>query len=626
MIRFPCPKCGKALKAPTEYLGKHVKCTKCGLSLPVPAAGDAAPAHGPDAADEAPAVPGLPPVPAAPAALRPKNNLSRVLTWTVGGGLLASAIIFLVVYLLVPGELDRKLADLKSSDPQQSKPALDWLAAADPKPSQRPRVTAALEPLLFDGDVRGNLDPDLLLRVYLTWAGKDNVPAMIRMVQNPTLPAWSREKTGLVMEALGKLQDERAADALAEKLSDPKLHNHAVNALKVLGPGGEKVVLGYLFDEDPDTRLRAGRVLADFGTKQDSVVAEAVGRLRSGPADVRRSAVVWFIDNPPDDEAVKADAGPMLARLLEDLSPDVCRQALEALKNWATPDCLPQLLTYARREQKDAAGNPLLIDVLAQFHDERAAEAIALQLPNAHTHAKAAEALVNIGPVAAPAALAYLNHPDEAVRKEAKSVCRRLNVSDERQLEQTLADVADPRTGRARTALQHLAALRPDDTARAKVSAALNAPLLDSNADVRADALSAARVWGTTANTDALLKLLGDFQATGEGRDARMIDLLGSLKDPKAAPALAQGLTHPRERGPVGKALRAIGPGAEEAVIPFLRVDDREARLEACRILAEIGTDKSVQPLQTAFNAYAQFDGVFARESQVALEKIAARK
>jgi hypothetical protein len=610
MIRFPCPKCGKPLKAPKEYLGKQVKCGRCGVLLPVPAGGDAAAeAQGRGAA-----------------ARSPKNHLSRVLTWSVGGGLLASAVVFLVVFLLVPGEVDRKLADLKGSDPQQSKEALGWLAAADPQPAQRARVTAALEPLLFDGDVRGNLDPDLLLRVYLAWAGKDNVPAMIRMVQNPTLPAWSPAKTGLVMEALGKLQDERAAGALAEKLSDPALHDHAVNALKVMGPGAEKVVLDYLFDEDPDTRLRASQLLADYGIKHDTVAAEALARLRSGPADVRRGAVVWFVDNLPDDPAEQTAAAPALAQFLEDLSPEVCHRALLALKSWATPDCLPQLLAYARRQQKDAASDPLLIDVLAQFCDERAAEAIAWQLPNDHTRARATQALANLGPAAAPAALAYLNHPDAAVQKEARNLCRRLDVSDERQLEQTLADVADARTARARAALQHLAALRPNEAARAKVSAALNAPLLDPRADVRSDALSAVEVWGTPQNTAALLQVLGDAQARGAECDARVIDLLGALKDPKAAPALAQGLTHGRERGPAGQALRAIGPAAEEAVLPFLRVDDWEARVAACRILAEIGTDKSVQPLQGAFVAYGQFDGIFAREAQLALEKIAARK
>jgi hypothetical protein len=57
---------------------------------------------------------------------------------------------------------------------------------------QRAKVTAALEPLVVDGDVHRNLDPEIMLRTYLLWANKDNVP---RMVQNPAMPNWSNQKT-----------------------------------------------------------------------------------------------------------------------------------------------------------------------------------------------------------------------------------------------------------------------------------------------------------------------------------------------------------------------------------------------------------------------------------------------
>jgi HEAT repeat protein len=126
-------------------------------------------------------------------------------------------------------------------------------------------VTATLEPLLFQGDARGNVDPDLLLRAYLHWADQENVPCLIRMVENPNLPCWDTGKTGLVMQTLGKLQDNRAADALARKLDDPKLRDQAVDALKLMGPGAESAVVDYLFADDPATRQRAGDLLAAYG-------------------------------------------------------------------------------------------------------------------------------------------------------------------------------------------------------------------------------------------------------------------------------------------------------------------------------------------------------------------------
>jgi hypothetical protein len=601
MIQFSCPKCDKHLRVKDEFGGRRVRCVCCGRAQRAPAG----------------------PTPAAPAR---KSGIPRIFVWGAGGALLAAAV-FLVVFLFTPGEVDQKLKDLNGADAEKSKQALEWLAAADPQDSQRARTTAALEALLFDGDVHGNLDSGRLLRTYLHWAGKDNVPAMIRMVQNPTLPGWDAAKAGLVMEALGKMQDGRAAEALAEKLPDPALHAQAVNALELLGPTAENAVMDYVFDDDPDVRLRAGRLLADYGVKPGMIADEAVSRLQSGQADVRRGAVVWFVDNPPAGEAQKSEAAKPLARLLDDLSPAVRGRALQALKLWATKDCLPELLAYARREQTDASGDPRLIDVLTRIPDEGAAEAIALQLANPRTRDQAVRALLSFGPAAAPAVLPYINDPDDGARNAARDLCQRLNVSEDRQREQTLADVADARVPRAAAALRRLAAMRPDEAVRAKVARALNAPLLDPHDDLRTAALDAARVWGTQDNTAALLKILDDFQAGGRGSDAGVIDLLGSLKDPKAAPALAQGLTHGRERGRFAKALIALGPGAEDAVIPFLLDGDVGARIAACRVLGEIGTGKSMKPLQDA--AYSvppspAGDALF-QEAQVAMQKIAAR-
>jgi DNA-directed RNA polymerase subunit M/transcription elongation factor TFIIS len=36
MLRFPCPSCGKILKAPEEYAGKKGKCSACGFHAPIP--------------------------------------------------------------------------------------------------------------------------------------------------------------------------------------------------------------------------------------------------------------------------------------------------------------------------------------------------------------------------------------------------------------------------------------------------------------------------------------------------------------------------------------------------------------------------------------------------------------
>jgi HEAT repeat protein len=632
MIRFTCPNCHKHLKAPREYAGKHVKCTRCGHPMTAPSP-ETKP--GPTWLEPPESVNLAAPDRAASnahtqAVPSQKPKIKGVSPTTIGLGIGAAlvvigAITLAVVIFATPSQLDQALTDLKGSDPAKSNAALQLLAETDPQDAGRSKVTAALETLIVDGDMHKNLDPDVVLRTYLLWVNKDNVPAMTRMVRTPTMPHWNNQKAALVMTALAKLGDERAFPALAEKLADPALHDQAINALRVAGPKSQKAVLNFAFDNDPNTRMRANNILAEFNVPPKAVADEAFARLKSPQADVRGSAVGWFVENGPNDDRQKNEGAKLLGKLLVDQPADVCSKVLQALKSWATKDCLPDLAEYARREQKSVAGSPELIDVLAHFSDPTAAEAIALQLPNVNTRAKASQTLLKLTPpVADNAVLHYTNHPDLAVQKEARALSRLLKISDDRQLDQTLADVADSQISRSRTALHHLAQLRPNDASRAKVSTALNATLLEPTRGLTDESLNALRVWSSKENIDTLVKMLGPYDKAGMGRNARVIEFLGALKDPRAAAPLALGLDHGRERGLVSKALKMIGPEVQDAVIPYLGSPNEATRIEACRILGEVGTSKSLDPLRRAYNG-AGGDNLFSNELVAATQKIMAR-
>jgi hypothetical protein len=618
MVKFVCNKCGHKLKASPDRAGQRCKCSRCGHVLTVPALGSGS---SPDGSKHVVPNVGSPPAPTVSEPLGPVTKKAR---WrlVLVAGLLAA--VGLVVFRLYPSDVERNLNDLKGGTSEARRQALVWLAEADIDGSRRALVITALEPMVFEGDVRKELSTDLLLRAYLHWAGPDDVPAMIRVVQSSTLPAWSAKKAGLVMEALGRLQDPRAAEVLAEKLPDPALHDQAVAALRHMGPKAQDAVLVHVFDDSPDARLGATQLLAEYGAKPQTIAGEALGRLKSKSPAAQLSAARWFAQNPPDDERQQSEVARALAGLLEDLSPQVDVTALDALKLWATRDSIPQLVAFARREESTAACPAELIDVLARFPDESAAKAIALQLQVTANRGRAVQALLKFGPAATKEVLQYINDPDPAVQKEARGLCQQLNVPAPLQLDQTLADVADGRKPRSRAALQWLAQLRPDEANRARVSQALNTALLDPDPAVLEDALNAARVWGSQANTATLLKLFATLRTGGAACDSRVIELLGSLKDPAAAPALAEGLTRQQELAPAVNALVAMGPRAEEAVIPYLLSSIREARFAACWALGEIGTSKSLSPLAAAASHWSA-DPEFFERTQIASEKITAR-
>jgi hypothetical protein len=534
-------------------------------------------------------------------------NTRVLLIFGTGIAVALFVLVAIIGLILLPRSngVDSHLKDLKGTDPDTRAAAVVYFAEAEPTDGKREAVTSSLQRLLFEGDPDGKAQPDMVVRAYLHWADRDNVPDLIRYVDNPTVPSRDVNRTSLAMQKLGELQDGRGAEVLAKQLPNADLHDAAVSSLKLMGPEGTFAVIDYAFDDDPNTRQRANDVLAAYHTRPDAIAEAAMTRLRLPTAESKRHAAYWFAENPPVNDEQKAEVSKLLTSLLDDLSPRTNGAALRALQLWATKDSLQSLVAFASRQAKLPSGSEArkndgpLLKVLSQFTDATAAEAMASLLLDPEQRDKAFQALLKLGPVAGPATLQYFNHPDPAIHKEARRLAKALEIPDQRQLEQTLADVADARKARSRTALQYLASRRPEDPFRNKVSPALNAALVDSDPGIREEATNAVALWATNENTATLVKVLAGFQVRSQEDFARI------------------------EK--VSQALIAIGPTVEDAVAPLLQAPERAVRAISCHILAEVGTAKSTKLLQESAEKY-YVDQPFCREVNAAMQKIAERK
>jgi predicted Zn finger-like uncharacterized protein len=96
--------------------------------------------------------------------------------------------------------------------------------------------------------------------------------------------------------------------------------------------------------------------------------------------------------------------------------------------------------------------------------------------------------------------------------------------------------------------------------------------------------------WGTRADVPYVLRLLDDDE---RGVQQGAIEVLGKLKDARAADVLAQKMREGFERALAAQALKEIGPGAEAAVCRLLDEKDNGLRIDACHILRVIGTKAS---------------------------------
>lgn len=101
---------------------------------------------------------------------------------------------------------------------------------------------------------------------------------------------------------------------------------------------------------------------------------------------------------------------------------------------------------------------------------------------------------------------------------------------------------------------------------------------------------------GTAEHVPVLLKLLKD---TASFSRHNIIRSLGRLKDKRAAEPLAAMIASGgSDAYQAVEALSKIGPDAEDAALPLLQEKHTETKRQACKILKDIGTKKSLEPLR----------------------------
>ena len=138
----------------------------------------------------------------------------------------------------------------------------------------------------------------------------------------------------------------------------------------------------------------------------------------------------------------------------------------------------------------------------------------------------------------------------------------------------------------------------------------------DPDRAVRTEAAAALATWGTPETVPALIGALTDGDSFVQ---QKAMETLAKLKDPRAAGPLAACLKADRHHA--ADCLKRFGPGAEEAVLPYLEDADGWVRLEAANVLREIGTARSLPALR---QAAAGHDGLLpgaAKQAVAAIEQ-----
>lgn len=171
--------------------------------------------------------------------------------------------------------LTELLAELKKPKTYRHQEILNRLGQMKVDPAHRVEVVKILESLLVGDDamLRG-----ACLKALGVWGNKDNVPALLKFLKDP-----SPFVRGPTITALVTIGDDRAVVPLIERLEDSFDRNAASQAIQKMGSSKhEKTVWPYLEHKDVWVKLEAIKILGAIGTKESKAVLEAACKDTNG--------------------------------------------------------------------------------------------------------------------------------------------------------------------------------------------------------------------------------------------------------------------------------------------------------------------------------------------------------
>lgn len=162
-------------------------------------------------------------------------------------------------------------------------------------------------------------------------------------------------------------------------------------------------------------------------------------------------------------------------------------------------------------------------------------------------------------------------------------------------------------------AVRRIAATPPSAERRADVVARLEGMLNDRFPEVCAAAAKGLGRWAGQAAIPLLAKQMEGFNPP---MHAEAIDVLAEMKSDEAAAAIAKRLPDIHDRAKVVQALKEMDAKvAEKVVLPFLDKTDVFVRVEAVKVLADVGGRDSIAPLEKLANDNNVFYSNLARQA-----------
>ena len=496
------------------------------------------------------------------------------------------------------------LLTLKSPNVESKNRATSYLSQTEPSGPEQAEIARLLDqartiPGVFNAD-----------SALIRWATKEQVPALINLIENNKGLADERRKSAL--RVLGKLQDERGLDIIIENLGAFTYDEAARQALDSFGDQAKPGLIRHAFHKNHDVRRHVQVALQRTNVPTEDLLPLAITAMGSAENDLRYAARDWVAKAPlvvgqqakvaRALDAMLVDPRPVQARRGGQGPADLGGQGLGA-----GPDRdLEATRLHARRDPPD----------LHPRQGRARAELLAKELSNfdGGARSQAVNALKQIGrEVAGKYVINYVN--DRFGGAQAKQLLQEWGTGTGDLFGQTLKDLNDPM--KRHGVLDQLTQTPPADAQRAQVLQAVQPLMTDPD---RGTSDRASKVFLAWAGKEQIQKLIEMATLEQSQHRHQALDALARFPtDPMALPTIARRLAHFFDRGHARSVLEKIGAPAEPAVLQVLGTAGTDKGLiqECCHVLQKIGTKQSCGTLQQLFIiANAQKDRNLANLAQ----------
>jgi predicted Zn finger-like uncharacterized protein len=284
----------------------------------------------------------------------------------------------------------------QSTERDTRRDAARWLKTARVDPQQQKAVSAALGAAVNDTD---NEVAEAALDALDTWATAENVPALIKLVEDPTNGGRQDNMRRKAMATLGRLKAATAAAAIAARLPNGGDRAAAASALIAIGPPARDAVMTYATHQDQGVRNEAARILRSLGADTSGLrMVQALADLKSNEGNRRNEAAKALAATKVDPKQQ-----PEVAKALEeaaDNTNDLFAQVevIKALGVWGTKDSGAVLVKIFETPNVHPLVKNAAVDALIKLKDERAVKPLAAKLLNPGERGNASKALIAFGP------------------------------------------------------------------------------------------------------------------------------------------------------------------------------------------------------------------------------------